>query len=87
MIRDATRLNRLLTRLYRFVQDECIPLEAEIDCTDVLPESVVARMRDLGLFAHSIPEAYGGAGLTTEELACVNMVVSQAARRAMWVVT
>ena len=79
MIRDPDRLNRLLTQLYRFVQDECIPLEAEIDRTDVLPEALVARMRELGLFCHSIPEAYGGGGLTTEELACVNMVVSQAA--------
>ncbi|MCP3707018.1 acyl-CoA dehydrogenase family protein [Paraburkholderia sp. CNPSo 3274] len=79
MIRDAARLNSLLTELYRFVQDECIPLEAEIDRTDVLPETLVARMRELGLFGHSIAQAYGGAGLTTEELACVNMVVSQAA--------
>lgn len=79
MIRDTDRLNRLLTQLYRFVQDECIPLEAEIDRTDVLPEALVARMRELGLFGHSIPEAYGGGGLTTEELACVNMVVSQGA--------
>lgn len=78
MIRDAARLNRLLTQLYRFVQDECMPLEAQIDHTDVLPEALVARMRELGLFGHSIPETYGGSGLTTEELACVNMVVSQA---------
>jgi acyl-CoA dehydrogenase len=36
-------------------------------------------MRKLGLFGHSIPEEYGGAGLTTEELAMVNIEVSQVA--------
>src|SRR5215469_2459568 len=79
MIRDTGTLNALLSQLYRFVVDECIPLEAQVDRDDVLPEAIVERMRALGLFGHSIPTAYGGAGLTTEELACVNMVVSQAA--------
>jgi acyl-CoA dehydrogenase len=79
MIRDAKRLNTMLSELYRFVTEVCIPLEAEVDSTDALPERVVQQMRELGLFGHSIPPAYGGAGLTTEELTCVNMVVSQAA--------
>jgi acyl-CoA dehydrogenase len=77
MIRDAARLNALLTTLYRFVVDECIPLEEQVDRDDALPDAIVERMRELGLFGHSIPADYGGAGLTTEELACVNMVVSQ----------
>lgn len=79
MIRDTTRLNELLSRLYRFVVDECIPLEEQVDRQDRLPDPIVDRMRELGLFGHSIPRAYGGAGLSTEELACVNMVVSQCA--------
>ncbi|WP_345816754.1 acyl-CoA dehydrogenase family protein (plasmid) [Paraburkholderia sp. PREW-6R] len=79
MIRDADTLNALLTQLYRFVVDECIPLEEQVDRDDALPETIVERMRELGCFGHSIPSEYGGAGLTTEELACVNMVVSQCA--------
>lgn len=79
MIRDAERLNALLTDLHRFTTQECIPLEEEVDGTGALPESLVQRMRELGLFGHSIPAAYGGGGLTSEELSCVNMVVSQAA--------
>jgi acyl-CoA dehydrogenase len=47
--------------------------------SDEIPEALVDRMRELGLFGHSIPEAYGGAGLTTEELARVNIEVSQGA--------
>ncbi|MFY0477300.1 acyl-CoA dehydrogenase family protein [Achromobacter marplatensis] len=71
-------LNNLLDALYRFIKDECIPLEDHVDRHDEIPESIVGRMRELGLFGHSIPTAYGGGGLNTEALARVNMVVSQA---------
>jgi acyl-CoA dehydrogenase len=79
MIRDPHKLNALLAEVHRFVVDECIPLEEEIDRTATIPEPLVERMRSLGLFGHSIPEAFGGAGLTSEELTAVNMAVSQAA--------
>ncbi|MFM1988622.1 MAG: hypothetical protein RJA99_1579 [Pseudomonadota bacterium] len=79
MIRDRERLDALLQTLRAFVRDECVPAEARIDRDGVIPEPLVDRMRGLGLFGHSIPEAYGGAGLTTEELARVNIEVSQAA--------
>lgn len=79
MIRDAARLDALLATLRAFVREECFPMEARIDREDAIPEPLVERMRMLGLFGHSIPEAYGGAGLTTEELARVNIEVSQAA--------
>jgi len=79
VIRDAARLDALLATLRAFVREECFPIEAQIDREDAIPEPLVERMRALGLFGHSIPEAYGGAGLTTEELARVNIEVSQAA--------
>ena len=79
MIRDTARLDALLADVRAFVRDECIPLEARIDREDTIPEALVQRMRELGLFGHSIPQDYGGAGLTTEELSRVNIEVSQAA--------
>jgi acyl-CoA dehydrogenase len=79
VIRDPARLDALLETLRAFVREECIPLEARIDRDDAIPEPLVQRMRELGLFGHSIPQAWGGAGLTTEELARVNIEVSQAA--------
>jgi acyl-CoA dehydrogenase len=78
MIRDPEKFEALLADVRRFVRTECIPLEEEVDRSDSIPEALVGRMRELGLFGHSIPEAWGGAGLTTEELARVNMEVSQA---------
>ncbi|MGO3133254.1 MAG: acyl-CoA dehydrogenase family protein [Alcaligenes sp.] len=77
MIRDAARLDTLLSEVREFLHAECLPLEAQVDQDDQIPEHVVQGMRELGLFGHSIPKEYGGAGLTTEELALVNIEVSQ----------
>lgn len=79
MIRDPETFDALIALVRAFLRNECIPIEEEVDRQDQIPESLVARMRALGLFGHSIPQAYGGAGLTTEELARVNIEVSQAA--------
>src|SRR5439155_2162638 len=35
--------------------------------TDLIPDDIVAEMKELGLFGLSIPEEYGGMGLTMEE--------------------
>src|SRR5690554_5147540 len=69
----------LLAEVREFIRNECIPYEEEVDETDEIPEPIVQRMRDLGLFGHSIPKEYGGAGLSSAELSLVNMEVSQAA--------
>lgn len=79
MIREREKFQALLGTVRRFVQDECRPVEARVDTDDEIPEPLVQRMRDIGLFGHSIPEDFGGAGLTTEELTLVNLEVSQVA--------
>jgi acyl-CoA dehydrogenase len=79
MIRDPEKFQALLAEVRRFVRHECLPLEEQVDADDRIPEPLVQRMRALGLFGHSIPEAFGGAGLTTEELTLVNLEVSQVA--------
>ena len=79
MIRNPEQFARMLAQVRAFVRDECMPLEEQVDREDVIPEPLVQRMREMGLFGHSIPEAYGGGGLTTEELALVNIEVSQVA--------
>jgi acyl-CoA dehydrogenase len=79
MIRDPAQFQALLAEVRQFAHAECLPLEEQVDREDAIPDAVVQRMRALGLFGHSIPQAYGGAGLTTEELALVNIEVSQVA--------
>lgn len=79
MIRDPQAFGEMLAAVRRFIREQCMPIENQVDRDDLIPEPVVDGMRRLGLFGHSIPEEYGGSGLTTEELALVNIEVSQAA--------
>jgi acyl-CoA dehydrogenase len=60
-------LAQLLDTVGRFVNERLAPLEARVAEEDRIPEAVVAEMRDLGLFGLSIPEDYGGLGLTMAE--------------------
>jgi acyl-CoA dehydrogenase len=78
MIRDAARLERLLAETRRFVRERAIPNEDRVEQEDRIPDELVADMRRLGSYGWSIPEPYGGAGLTTEELALAFMELSQA---------
>ena len=67
MIRDPETLTLLLDTLARFVREKLVPAEAQVAEADQIPENIVQDMKDLGLFGMSIPEAYGGMGLTMEE--------------------
>ena len=55
----------------RFVTERLRPLRSASPRTDAIPPEIVAEMRALGLFGLSIPEEYGGLGLTMEEEALV----------------
>ena len=77
VIRDPKRFEQLIASTREFVRDVAIPNESRVERDDEIPPEIVATMRSLGLFGWSIPEAYGGAGLTTEELALANMEISQ----------
>lgn len=76
MIRDPARFAMLIDRLRRFVREVAIPNERRVEAGDCIPAEIVATMRELGYFGWSIPEAFGGAGMTTEELALANIELS-----------
>lgn len=69
MIRDQTAMNTLIEDTRRFVREVAIPNEDRTEQEDCVPEEVVSAMRTLGTFGWSIPEEFGGRGLTSEELA------------------
>lgn len=77
MIRDPAGLETLLAGIRRFVRETAIPNERRVEEGDAIPEEIVEEMRRLGFFGWSIPEQYGGAGLSTEELCLANMEISQ----------
>jgi acyl-CoA dehydrogenase len=67
MIRDRETLDAFLAQIARFVRETLVPRESEMAETDAVPADIVATMRALGLFGMSIPEEFGGLGLTMEE--------------------
>lgn len=67
MTLDQETLNQLADTVHRFVHDRLIPNEARVAEDDQIPNEIVEEMRALGLFGLSIPEEYGGLGLTMSE--------------------
>ncbi|NVZ83647.1 acyl-CoA dehydrogenase family protein [Pseudomonas yamanorum] len=67
MIRDPETLHLLLETLQQFVNEALIPRENELAEIDDVPADIVSQFRELGLFGLTLPEAYGGLGLTMEE--------------------
>ena len=67
MIRDPDILDSLLETIRRFVRERLVPAEREVEETNTIPQGIIEDMRALGLFGLSIPEEYGGLGLTMEE--------------------
>lgn len=64
---DHETFDQLLQGVRRFVNERLIPLEAKVAEDDAIPADALAEMRALGMFGISIPEEYGGLGLTMEE--------------------
>jgi acyl-CoA dehydrogenase len=78
MIRDPESFNILLGAIERFVRERLIPREAEVAETDIIPDDILQDMRGMGLFGLTIPEEYGGLGLTMEEEVLVSMALCRA---------
>jgi len=77
MIRDDTRHAALIADIRAFVRERWHPLEDQVSRDDAIAPEVVDELRRKGYFGWSIPEAYGGLGLTTEELVLCAMELSQ----------
>ncbi|NQV71258.1 MAG: acyl-CoA dehydrogenase family protein [Pseudohongiella sp.] len=67
MIRDQETLTQLVDIIERFVRERLIPAEKQLAEEAKLPDDILAEMKALGLFGLTIPEQYGGLGLTMEE--------------------
>ncbi|CAB3787700.1 Acyl-CoA dehydrogenase [Paraburkholderia caffeinitolerans] len=78
MIRNNENLETLIADVRAFVREQWHPIEEQVARDDVVPPEMVDTLRRKGYFGWSIPEAYGGLGLTTEELVLCAMELSQA---------
>lgn len=53
--------------IQRFVRERLVPAEDYVEENDEVPEDIIQEMKELGLFGLSIPEDYGGIGLSMHQ--------------------
>jgi acyl-CoA dehydrogenase len=70
---DATDFKDVLEAVRRFVHEDVIPREREIDDTDEMPAEIRAKAVEMGLFGYSYPEEYGGMATSVTEDALLAM--------------
>lgn len=64
---DSETFDALIDTVRRFVTERLRPLEAQVSEDDTIPDAVIGEMKSMGLFGLSIPEEYGGLGLSMSE--------------------
>lgn len=79
MALDLETKKHLLETLQRFVEERLLPLERQVAEDDAVPEDLVEDMKALGLFGLSIPQEFGGLGLSMEDEVETILVLGRAA--------
>jgi acyl-CoA dehydrogenase len=64
---DPETFDALISTIRRFVAERLRPLEEKVAEEDEVSAEIVREMREMGLFGLSIPEEFGGLGLTMGE--------------------
>ena len=64
---DQDTYDQLIETITRFVTERLRPLEGQVGDEDEIPQDLIDEMKELGLFGLTIPEEYGGIGLTMAE--------------------
>jgi len=77
-LRNMT-FNEYFARIRAFTRDRLMPNELRVEEDDAIPEDIVQEMRELGLFAISIPSSYGGLGFNMEQQVRLTIEFTQAA--------
>jgi acyl-CoA dehydrogenase len=60
-------MQQMKSMIRNFVEKEVEPYAQQIEEEDAIPDHLVEKAKELGLFGISIPEEYGGIGLNTVE--------------------
>ena len=71
MAQSAETTEQLADAVRRFVREQLLPAEPKVEEDDDIPQAIVRQLKDLGLFGMTIPEEYGGLGLSMYEEARV----------------
>ncbi|MBX9752087.1 MAG: acyl-CoA dehydrogenase family protein, partial [Roseococcus sp.] len=74
----ATEFAAYLDGITRLVREKLIPAEPRLEGEETLPEDLTQLLREAGLFGISIPNRWGGLGLTMEQQVRVMFEVTRA---------
>ena len=64
MTQTDDTIEQLADAVRRFVREQLVPAEAQVEEDDHIPAHLIAKLKALGLFGMTIPEEYGGLGLS-----------------------
>jgi acyl-CoA dehydrogenase len=64
---DPEVFEQFIEQLRRYVRERLIPAEDEVISEDRIPEDILTEMREMGLFGITIPEEFGGAGMSVSQ--------------------
>jgi len=77
MALEPETLKQLVDTVQRFVSERLVPLEHEVAENDAVPPDIIEEMRRLGLFGLSVPQEYGGLGLSMSEEVAIAFELGQ----------
>jgi acyl-CoA dehydrogenase len=64
---DNETFDAFIDQLQRYVRERLIPAEKIVLETDLIPDDILAEMREMGLFGFTMPEEFGGAGMNVSQ--------------------
>ena len=64
---DPEIFDAFIEQLRRYVRERLIPAEDDVIANDRIPDDILNEMREMGLFGITIPEEYGGAGMSISQ--------------------
>src|SRR5256884_9476967 len=67
----------VIDEVKRFVEREVIPVAHQLEHDDIYPFELIEKLKTLGVFSATIPEAYGGLGL---DFLTYSQIIEQLAR-------
>lgn len=79
MALDAESFDILLPTVQRFVLERLVPAENHLEEHDEVPSDIIEDMKEMGLFGLTVPEEYGGIGLSVRQEVLVNYELGRTA--------
>jgi acyl-CoA dehydrogenase len=76
---DNESFELLLASVQRFVRERLIPAEDAVEEHDRVPADLIEDMKAMGLFGLTVPEEYGGIGLSVSQEVQVNFELGRTA--------